>query len=268
LPLLNLADADLNYRVSGSGPAMIFNAATAWPGWCWDDHQVPEFVRDHTVIAFDQRGTGASTARGDDFSTERLAADAIALLDHLGFERAIVAGHSNGGRVAQMIAIRYPQRVEKLVLCSAGATHNAPGIPLKMVLGLVEKGYAQYIRDGAIATGSTKAFYAANAALVDGFVDRMIQTLTPLETMLRHVQARQVSDTTSRIGEITAPTLVMAGDDETHGDTVNTHLEFAHVLAERIPNAKLVIFPGEGHFYPFYSPQTTNETIREFLGSP
>jgi len=265
VPTLHVPGADLDYRVHGSGPAMLFNAATAWPGWPWEDHQVPEFARDHTVIVFDQRGTGNSPATGTDFATERLAADAIAILDHLGFARAVVAGHSNGGRVSQMIAIQYPQRVEKLVLCSAGATHNAPGIPLKMVLGLVEKGYEQYVRDGSIATGSTKAFYAANRALVDAFIDRHIATLTPLETMLRHVQARQVSDTTSRIGRITAPTLVMAGDDETHGDTVNTHLEFAHVLAEKIPGAELVIFPGEGHYYPFYSPATTNATIRAFL---
>ncbi len=265
MPVLNVPEADLNYRVSGSGPAMLFNAATAWPGWCWDDHQVPEFARDHTTIVFDQRGTGLSPAWGADFSTERLAADAIAILDHLGIERATVCGHSNGGRVSQMIAFTYPTRVEKLVLCSAGATHHAPGIPLKMVLGLVEKGYEKYIREGAIATGSTKAFYGANKGLVDAFVDRMIATLTPLEIMLRHVLARQASDTTSRIGEINAPTLVMAGDDETHGDTVNTHLEFAHVLAQRIPNAKLVIFPGEGHFYPFYSAAATNAVIREFL---
>ncbi len=59
MPTLHLADADLDYRVSGSGPAMIFNAATAWPGWCWEDHQVPEFARDHTTIVFDQRGTGS-----------------------------------------------------------------------------------------------------------------------------------------------------------------------------------------------------------------
>ena len=267
MPTLHLDDAELDYRVAGGGPAFIFNAATAWPGWCWEDHQVPDFARDHTTIVFDQRGTGNSPARGTDFSTERLAADAIAILDHLGIERAIVAGHSNGGRVSQMIAIRYPERVAKLVLCSAGATHNAPGIPLKMVLGLVEKGYAQYTRDGALATGSTKAFYAANAALVDAFLDRLTDMRPPLETMLRHVQGRQASDTTSRIHEIKAPTLVMTGDDETHGDTVMTHLQFAHILAEKIPNAKLVVFPGEGHFYPFYSPQKTNETIRDFLSS-
>ena len=267
MPTLHLADADLDYRVRGSGPAFIFNAATAWPGWCWEDHQVPEFSRDHTTIVFDQRGTGNSPARGTDFSTERLAADAIAILDHLGIERAIVAGHSNGGRVSQMIAIRYPERVDKLILCSAGATHGVPGIPLKMVLGLVEKGYPQYVRDGSLASGSTKAFYAANKSLVDAFLDRHTATLTPLETMLRHVIARQASDTTSRVHEIQAPTLVMAGDDETHGDTAMTHLQFAHILAEKIPNAKLVIFPGEGHYYPFYSPQKTNDTIRAFLSS-
>lgn len=265
MPVLTLSDADIHYTVAGSGPAMLFCSATAWPCWPWELHQVPEFSRDHTTIVFDQRGTGRSPSRGTDFSTTRLAADAAALLDHLGIERAIVCGHSNGGRVAQMLTLEYPHKVAKLILVSAGGTHATSGIPLKMAVGLAEKGYAQYLRDGSIGAGSSKAYYIANRERVEGFVDLLVATRTPLETMLRHVIARQASDTTSRLGEIRVPVLVLAGDDETHGDAGMTHLEFAHILARAIPHAKLVIFPDEGHFYAFYSPETTNRVIREFL---
>src|SRR5580704_9585908 len=98
MPILRLADADIHYKVSGSGPAMLFIAATAWHGAPWELHQVPEFSRDHQVIVYDQRGTGSSSTRSKDFSTRRLAQDAVALLDHLRVERAIICGHSNGGR--------------------------------------------------------------------------------------------------------------------------------------------------------------------------
>lgn len=265
MPVLTLPDAELAYEVRGSGPAMIFNSATGWAGRPWTLHQVPEFARDHTAIVFDQRGTGASATRGLDFSTERLAADAVALLDHLGIARAIVCGHSNGGRVAQMIAIRYPERVERLVLCSAGATHKTRGLPLKLVVGMVELGYREYLRRSALETGCTAAFYAANRELVDGFIELMLEGVPTVETYLRHVIGRSESDTTSQIGRIAAPALVMVGDDERHSDSGDTHYDFAHVLAKGISGAKLVVFPGEGHHYPFYAPETTNRAIREFL---
>lgn len=264
MPVLQLPDADLHYETFGEGPAMLFLAATAWPGGPWKLHQVPEFARDHRVIVFDQRGTGASTARGTDFTTERLAADAAALLDHLAVDGAIVCGHSNGGRVAQMLALEHPRKVARLVLLSSGATHRYQGVPIPMIVRLVELGYREYARAGSIASGCTAAYYAANREKVDAFVQVLQDGLTPLETMLRHV-AGKGSDTTARLGEIRAPALVMIGDDETHGDAGTSHFEFAQILAARIPNAKLVVLPGEGHYYPFYEPEKTNAIIREFI---
>lgn len=267
MPVLTLDDADLHYETFGDGPAMLFLAATAWPGAPWKLHQVPAFQRDHRVIVFDQRGTGASTARGTDFSTQRLAADAAALLDHLGVDGAIVCGHSNGGRVAQMLALEYPRRVSKLVLLSSGATHSTRGVPIAMIVKLVELGHREYARRSSIATGCTAEYYAANREQVDAFIDVLLAGLTPLETMLRHVAGRTESDTTSRLGEIRVPTLVVVGDDETHADSGDSHFTFAQTLAARIPNAQLVVLAGEGHYYPFYQPAKTNALIREFVTS-
>ena len=268
MPILRLEDADIHYKVSGSGPAMLFIAATAWHGAPWELHQVPEFSRDHQVIVYDQRGTGSSSTRSKDFSTRRLAQDAVALLDHLRVERAIICGHSNGGRVAQLIAIDFPDRVEKLILASAGATHSSKGIPIKMCLDLVEKGYERHIRDSAIEAGYTKEFYAEHTDLVEAFLKVRMANLPPLETYLGHVVGRAESDTTSKLEQISAPTLVMVGDDEDHGSASgDTHLHFAKILARDIAGAKFVVFPGQGHHYPFYSPQATNSAIRDFLAN-
>jgi pimeloyl-ACP methyl ester carboxylesterase len=266
MPVLKLPDADIHYKVFGQGPAFLFLAATAWRGAMWELHQVPEFSRDHQVIVFDQRGTGSSTARSQDFSTRRLAQDAVALLDHLGVKRAVICGHSNGGRVAQQIAFEHPERMEKLILASAGGTHSSRGIPLKMCLELAEKGYEGHLRDGAILTGCTAAFYAAHRDQVEDFLKVRMAELPSLEVYLRHVIGRAESDTSSRAKDIRAPTLVTVGDDEDHGSaTGDTHLDFAKRLARDIPGAKFVVLPGEGHHYPFYSPQKTNGIIREFL---
>jgi pimeloyl-ACP methyl ester carboxylesterase len=266
MPVLKLPNVDLHYEVFGSGPALLLIAATAWPGAPWKLHQVPEFSRDHQVIVFDQRGTGKSTVRSKDFSTRRLAEDAIALLDHLGVGRAIICGHSNGGRLAQLLAIEFPERVAKLILLSAGATHSSGGIPIKMCLELVEKGYERHIHDSATATGCTKEFYASHPAKVEAFLKVRMADLPPLETYLGYVIGRAESDTSSRLKDIRAPTLVMVGDDEDHGSASGeTHFQFAKLLAQEIPNAKFIVLPDEGHHYPFYSPDKTNKVIREFL---
>src|SRR5262249_31044809 len=162
----------------------------------------------------DQRGTGSSPVRSKDFSTQRLAADAVALLDHLGVERAIICGHSNGGRVAQLIAIEHPERVAKLILAAAGAPPPTQGRPRQMCLELVEKGYERHLRDSAIETGCTKAFHAAHPEQVEAFLKVRMADLPTLANYLGHVACRTESDTTSRLGQIRAPTLVMVGDDE------------------------------------------------------
>ena len=265
--ILDLGDTQLAYEVAGSGSPMLFLSATAWDRRPWQLHQVPEFARDHTVIVFDQRGTGQSPTRSTDFSTVRLAADAAALLDHLGFGGAIVCGHSNGGRVSQQLALDHPRKVAKLILASSGATHGTRGIPIGMIVQLVEKGYEGYVRDLAVETGCSKAYYATHRAEFDAFLNVRMQNLPTLESFLRHVLGRQEGDTTSRLGELRVPTLVMVGDDEDHGGSGTTHFAFAKILAEKIAGAQLVIFPDEGHYYPFLSPAPTHAAMRAFLGA-
>lgn len=268
MPFLNLDDTEIHYDVAGQGPAFIFNSATAWHSEPWKLFQVPEFSKDHTVITFDQRGTGQSTTTSTDFSTRRLAADAAAVLDHLKMTDAIVLGHSNGGRVAMTLAADYPHLVSKLILASSGAAYNGPpGIPMKMCVELVKKGYERYVRDHTFDVGFVEGFYEAHKELCDTFVNTRMANLPTLEAFLGHVVNRQDSDVMTKLGKIQVPTLVMVGEDEDHHATDMTHLASAKLLADEIARAKLVIIPGQGHYYAFVDSERTNAIIREFLGS-
>ncbi|HTI88067.1 MAG TPA: alpha/beta hydrolase [Alphaproteobacteria bacterium] len=268
MPVLQLPDTDLHYETFGQGPAFLFNPATAWHGEAWKLHQVPEFSRDHMVITYDPRGTGKSVTRGKDFSTRRLAADAAALLDHLGIKSTIALGHSNGGRIAQTLATEYPDRVNKLILASSGATHTGPaGVPIKMCIELVNKGYERYTLEHMLEVGFTKAYYEANREICDRFIKVRMSNLLPIENFLGYVVARQESDTTARLKDIKAPTLVMVGDDEDHGSSGPTHLDFARLLADKIAGAKFVMLKGQGHHYLFVAPDMANKAIREFLAA-
>jgi pimeloyl-ACP methyl ester carboxylesterase len=206
--------------------------------------------------------------RSTDFSTQRLTADAAALLDAVAARPAIVCGHSNGGRVAQLLALDYPGKVEKVILASSGGTHGSKGIPLAMCLGLVEKGYAAYVRDQAIANGFTRDFVENCPDRVERFLDVRLGNPPPLEIFLRHVIARQDYDAGNRLREIAIPTLVLVGDDEDHGPPGHTtHRTFAESLAREIPGAKLIVLEGQAHYYYYSDAETTDRAMRQFIAA-
>ena len=266
MPILHLDDADLSYETYGQGQPFLFCSATSTSGEVWKLCQVPEFSRDHQVIVFDQRGVGRSPARSKDFSTKRLAADAAALLAHLKAPPAIVLGHSNGGRVAQVLALDYPDKVSKLILASSGGTHRNKGIPISICLDLAEKGYERMLRDHAIEAGFTKAYAASHPQEMERFLKVRLADPPPLEIYLRHVIGRQEFDGSGRLKDIAVPTLVLVGDDEGHGRSEGaSHLDFAKKLAGEIPGAKLVVLPGQAHYYYFSDAERTNRIISEFI---
>jgi 3-oxoadipate enol-lactonase len=268
MPFLELEDADLYYETHGQGPPFLFLAATATHGEVWKRHQVPEFSRDHRVIILDQRPTGKTRTRSKALSTNRLAADAAALLRHLGAENAIVLGHSIGGRIAQLLALDRPGIVGRLILASTGASFPGRGIPVKMCVELVEKGYERYLREHAMEVGFTPQFVAANRAAVEEFLAIRLANPPPLEEFLRTVVARQETDTSGRLKDIRVPTLVLVGDAEGKADASGiSHVGSSELLAREIPGARFVVIPGQGHYYPFVDPQTTHRIIREFLAT-
>jgi len=265
MPYLQRPDLKLYYEIFGEGPPFLFISETACHGDVWKPYQVPEFSRDHCVIIYDQRGTGRTEKPSAQYTTKTLADDAAALLEHLGADQAIVYGHSMGGRVAQLVALDYPQKVNKLILASSGASHTSRGIPLKMCLELVEKGYEKYARDHAVRIGFTEKFVRERPERVEEFLKIRLANLPPLESYLLHVIARQAHDTGERLKEIHVPTLVMVGDDEAKTTMDISHWASAEILARELPHAKLVVFPDSGHYYFFAKPDETNRVIREFL---
>jgi 3-oxoadipate enol-lactonase len=206
MPYLHLGDTEFYYEVHGAGPPFLFLPATDAPGAVWSFFQVPDFSRDHRVIICDQRGTGKSKTRSADFTTRRMAADAAALLDHLGARGAIVCGHSIGGRVAQLLALDYPGAVQKLILASTGAETPQKGIPIKMCVGMIEKGFHGYLRDHCFEVGFGRSYVANHSEEIEKFLEVRLADPAPLETYLRIVAARSEHDTRARLKDIQQPT--------------------------------------------------------------
>ncbi|MGN6731427.1 MAG: alpha/beta fold hydrolase [Candidatus Binatia bacterium] len=266
MPFLKREDAEIYYEVHGNGPPFLFCSVTGLDHQAWKFHQIREFSRDHRVIVFDYRGTGKSSKTVQKYSIKMFTDDTAALLDCLDAEQAIVCGHSMGGVVAQLLALDHPRKVKKLILPSSGSSHpGAQGIPLPMCRDMVRLGFEGYIREHTIQTGWTKEFVAAHPDLIENFLRVRMSGIAPLENYLYFVLARQEHDHTERLKEIRVPTLVLVGDDERHGAADRTHYDAAHDLAKQIPDAKLVVLPGEGHHYLATNPTAAHAAIREFI---
>jgi len=257
---------EIYYEASGEGTPFVFLSETACDGAVWSLYQVPEFSRDHRVVILDYRGTGLSGKPSAKYSTEMFADDAAAVLDHLGLEGAVVCGHSMGGRVAQLLALNYPRKVSNLILASSGAAHPGDrGIPLRIAKEMVEWGYEKYVRDHTIVVGWTEVYARNHMNRIEKYLQVRMANLCPVEFYFRHVLARQEHDTSGRLKDISVPTLILVGDDDHFVVSDMSHRAGADFLARAIPNAKLVVLPGERHSYFYTEPEKAHGIIREFL---
>lgn len=266
MPVLQLRDTELYYEIHGQGQPMVLLSETACDGEVWKMYQVPEFSGDHQVILHDYRGTGRSGKPSIDYSTNMFCDDLVALLDHLKVERAVVIGHSMGGRIAQTLALEHPTKVGKLILASTGASFpNTKGLPLKICKEMIEWGYEKYVRDHSILVGFTEEFARQHPDRVERYLQVRMSNLCPVEFYLRHLLARQGHDTSGRLKEIRAPTLVLVGEDDRNVTSDLNHRTSSDLLARGISNAKLVVLRGERHSYFFANPVAAHMAIREFL---
>ncbi len=118
---VKVADGCLYYELYGQGDPLVLVAGTGISLAPWRVFQVPEFSKHYQVLIYDHRGLGRSDKPDVPYSTRLFAKDRAGIIDALGIDKAHVMGHSMGGRVAQRVALDYPDKVRSLVLSSCGS---------------------------------------------------------------------------------------------------------------------------------------------------
>ncbi len=221
------------------------------------------FNKSFTVAHYDQRGLGQSTIPVEPYTLAEYADDAAALMDHLGWETAHVVGTSFGGMVAQHMAIRHPERIERLVLCCTSPGGTRASFPLHTIEPLdveakleLKLGLWDYRWDPGQdepIPGLWTAFYDQ---LIEG--SRIERTGESLRGYMAQLEARSHHDLQRRLGRIEHETLVCGGlyDDLAPPRNVEE-------LAEGLANAQLRMFDG-GHFF-MVQDRTAFPTIIDFL---
>jgi pimeloyl-ACP methyl ester carboxylesterase len=268
MPSIERNDVEIYYELFGRGTPFLFFSETACAGDIWNSFQVPEFSRDHLVVTHDYRGTGKSSKPASQYTCEDFVDDAAAILDHLNAGPAIVLGHSMGGRVVMLMALKYPEIVKKVIVASSGpGVPGAPPIPFKLCKEMVEWGYEKYVREHTLEVGWTPEYIKQHPDRVAHFLKIRMENLPMLEDYLRHVVARQACDLSARVNELKHPTLVIVGDQDHGSATGASHRVTAEALAKELPNGRFAVVPNEAHNYFMTNPGEAHRIIREFLVS-
>jgi 3-oxoadipate enol-lactonase len=243
----------------GEGPPLVLIHGLGYARWGWEP-VADLLARSFEVVLFDNRGIGESDAPPGPYTTAQLADDTLRVIDEAGLERTHVVGTSLGGMVAQELVLAHPERVARLVLaCTTPGGPNAFPIPertqaLIAAAGTLEPAVAlRRFVENALAPG-------ASNGLVERILAHRLANLQPLEAWQAQAAAGAAFDVFDRLGEIRQPTLVLHGTDDAVLDVRN-----ADLLAERIPDARVELFPGCGHLFFWEQPQRFVQAVTEHL---
>ena len=248
MPTVRVRDLNLYYESHGGGEPLLMIMGLGGSALGWDPALVADLARSFRTIVYDNRGTGRSDKPDEEYSIDGLAADAAALLDALGLERAHVFGVSMGGMIAQEFALHYPARVQTLTLgcTTAGGRNAVPAPPEAMAILTAPRNGASdadLIRR-AWPINYTPAYVHGHRAELEAAIVRVLAHPTPAFAYKRQLAATFKFNTYDRLPGIAAPTLVVTGADDALMPARNSE-----IIAGRIPGAQLKLIPNANHLF-------------------
>jgi pimeloyl-ACP methyl ester carboxylesterase len=249
---LSVRDKSIQMYEGGQGNPLLYlhGAGTYW--WMPVHDRLAAARRVYLPV---HPGFGASTGLGDIEEIEDLVFHTLDVMDALKLDAVEIVGLSLGGWLAAELALRYPQRVKRLVLVDAAGL-RLPGVPMaNLFLAPVAKARALLFHDPESQLAKTMVPDTPPP-------DRMEAILRGREAAARllwnpHVRYRKL---TSRLDRIKVPTLVVWGADDRL-----IPLAYGEAYQKGIPDARLVTIPRCGHLPPFEHPETFAETVLDFL---
>jgi pimeloyl-ACP methyl ester carboxylesterase len=249
------------YEVYGQGEPIVLIMGLGGSALAWQS-QIPTLSQRLRVIAYDNRDAGRSEKVEAEYSMADMADDAADLLGHLDTGSAHVYGVSMGGMIAQELALSHPGRVRTLVLgCTSPCLPAMP--PSEKAARDVMESAELPLREAFernMWTGYSDDYLAAHKN--DLWLRAQVEAgLTPpLESLRHHYTAVGGFDARERLGQIRAPTLVMTGDDDPLVPPGNSRF-----LAEHIPGAELIVFPGGRHAFNVEFEEESNSAVLDFI---
>lgn len=253
----------LAYEEAGDGPAVLFLHAFPLSRQFWR-RQIDRFAGyGFRCVAPDLSGFGESQAvpEGQPCRMEDFAADAVALLDHLGLDRAVVCGCSMGGYAALALAEARPERLRALVLeDSRSGADAADGRErrLDMARRVVTEGTG-FVAEAMIPKLLGKTSHERRPGLRE-WLERQIAAAPPAGVAAAQRGMAERPDRGPSLAGIAVPALIVVGEE----DEI-TPPEESRRMAGEIPGARLVVIPEAGHLASLERPEVFNGALRDFL---
>ncbi|MFN2467838.1 MAG: alpha/beta fold hydrolase [Gaiellaceae bacterium] len=250
----------LAYDVRGAGPTLLLVHGLGYARWGWEP-VVDALAGRFSIVSFDNRGVGESDVPPGPYTARAMAEDAVAVLDDAGLDRAHVLGTSLGGMVAQEVALGWPARVDRLVLaCTTPGGPDAYPMPQQTVVLLARAMLMPRDRALRLLVENALAPGPGRSELVERILAHRLRSPLDLGGWQAQAAAGVTFDALGRLGAISAPTLVLHGTADVVVDVRN-----AGLLAERIPQARVELFPGGGHLFFWEDPDRFVRLVGEFL---
>jgi pimeloyl-ACP methyl ester carboxylesterase len=268
---VQVGDINIAYKRFGQGKPILFIPGTGQTKDAWDPTLLSQLAAtNHTVIVFDNRGMGETTAGTKPFSIEQFANDTAGLLDALQIEKADVFGVSLGTFIAQELTLNYPQKVDRLILhagyCGGNEAIYASGQALETIMTLNSPQILQNM------TAEQQAMILAQIMFPPQWLEEHpeilnsviqlapVRSATPEIIQQQGLASGTWKGSCDRLANITQPTLLIVGDQDLLIPAANSIM-----MAQRIPNSWLVIIQGTGHGMMLQVPNEFSAIVQTFL---
>lgn len=268
-------DVEIAYTDEGPPGAevllFIHGLAGGIPAW---QKNIPLLSKSYRCIALDLPGHGLSTKGSFPYDMEFYTGMVLLFLDGLGLEKVTIAGHSMGGQIAVILALKEPRRVNKLILVSPSGiepytpTEKQTLINMTVAMAVSGQSFTQYRLNYLMAFKHDPEKAGTLVSQMAFFKD---DGLLMSRLLVRGVESMLLASVNQVLHRIRQPCLVVVGNEDQVSPYQYFHrqnfAEITKVEVAKIPNAKLIILSPCGHYAPYQRARTFNKEVLHYLST-
>ena len=260
MPTIRVNGVELYYELHGpeDGEVLVLSNGILMSTASWG-FQTPVLAQHYRVLLYDCRGMWRSEHPSGPYTMELHADDLAALLDALNIHAAHIAGISYGAELSMAFALKYPQRVLTLFLCSAVSDSDS------VLRGCINTWTSaaqardpQRLFEASYMLNFSAGYIHANRAAIESAAARY--ALLDMDSVLELLACFDRLDLTKELHQITALTMVVVGEED-----ILKPRKYSERIAAEIPGAELVVLPGAGHAVCLEKPALFNAILLGFL---
>jgi pimeloyl-ACP methyl ester carboxylesterase len=262
---VNVGDIEVAYRVLGEGAPLIMIMGYSGTMDLWDPDVLDALATHYQVITFDNRGMGGTTAGSKDFTIEQFADDTAGFMEALGVARAQVLAWSMGTNVAVELALRHPDRVDRLILYAAdpGGTESIPATDDVLQRLTDTSGTAEERGMRLLELLLPTEWLKEHAETIQKMFYRPMEPVSPESVAKQATAIAAWRGCYDRLAEIKSPTMLITGTLD-----VITPPGNSMKMVQQMPDAWLVQLRGGGHGAMYQYPQQLSQIVIDFLAAP